>query len=413
MAVVFKRNQILGRGDLDIFLTNSAGNVSNAAEITYALYFVDVGPPETDVLIGDPARLPENPSVGEYYASVRIPTTATFGRYRIRWTLKELVNSPAQTVVQEFEVVSDSTVLGTSMTEGQKSMVWKLRMLLRDQCLAGEELITIDAEGEQITLSIEELYETIGGDNACKIKQAFLNGKLTIKSMDSKGEFSWKQISKAHKNPTPIEPIYRITTENGKHLTVTGGHRVYLSPSLCVPAEELSIGLSLHTTQGSNEISQIELLEHRPYMYDLTVEDNHNLVLENSDVVVHNCPDKFYHFRPPENESHINNYNRVFGQVWEDEEMLEYLERSLDWWNMQPPETEDISNLDQLIAQKPAWRTPILQGAIQFAAMALQANWIVDEFSVRGDTELEVLLPNGQKVKLTIEELHEIIKGGS
>ena len=54
MAVVFKRNQILGRGDLDIFLTNSAGNVSNAAEITYALYFVDVGPPETDVLIGDP-----------------------------------------------------------------------------------------------------------------------------------------------------------------------------------------------------------------------------------------------------------------------------------------------------------------------------------------------------------------------
>ncbi len=258
MAVVFKRNQILGRGDLDIFLTNSAGNVSNAAEITYALYFVDVGPPETDVLIGDPARLPENPSVGEYYASVRIPTTATFGRYRIRWTLKELVNSPAQTVVQEFEVVSDSTVLGTSMTEGQKSMVWKLRMLVRDT-----------------------------------------------------------------------------------------------------------------------------------------------------------NPDKFYHFRPPENESHINNYNRVFGQVWEDEEMLEYLERSLDWWNMQPPETEDISSLDQLIAQKPAWRTPILQGAIQFAAMALQANWIVDEFSVRGDTELEVLLPNGQKVKLTIEELHEIIKGGS
>lgn len=217
-------------------------------------------------------------------------------------------------------------------------------------------------------------------DQSNKIKQAFLNGKLTIKSMDSKGEFSWKQISKAHKNPTPIEPIYRITTENGKHLTVTGGHRVYLSPSLCVPAEELSIGLSLHTTQGSNEISQIELLEHRPYMYDLTVEDNHNLVLENSGVVVHNCPDKFYHFRPPENESHINNYNRVFGQVWEDEEMLEYLERSLDWWNMQPPETEDISSLDQLIAQKPAWRTPILQGAIQFAAMALQANWIVDEF---------------------------------
>ena len=225
MAVAFKRNQILSRGDLDIFLTNSSGNVANASQITYALYFVDAGPPEVDVLIGDPQRVPENPSVGEYYASVRIPTTATYGRYRIRWTLQEFVNSQAQTVVQEFEVVPENSILGPSMTEGQKAMVWKLRTLLRDQ-----------------------------------------------------------------------------------------------------------------------------------------------------------NPDKYYHFRPPEHEANIGSYNRVFGQVWEDEEYLEYLERALDWWNMQPPETESLQNLDQLIAQKPAWRTPILQGAIQFAAMALQANWIVDEF---------------------------------
>ena len=225
MAVAFKRNQILSRGDLDIFLTNSNGNVSNAAEITYALYYVDPGPPETDVLIGDPVRVPVNPSVGEYYASVRIPTTATYGRYRIRWTLKELVNSQEQTVVQEFGVVAENAVLGLQLSEAQKSMVYKLRMLLRDQ-----------------------------------------------------------------------------------------------------------------------------------------------------------NPDKYYHFRPPEHEANIGSYNQVFGQVWEDEEMLEYLERALDWWNMQPPETEELQNLNSLVNMKPAWRTPILQGAIQFAAMALQANWIVDEF---------------------------------
>lgn len=226
MAVAFKRNQILTRGDLDIFLTNSSGNVANASSITYALYFVDPGPPETDVLIGDPQRVPENPSIGEYYASVRIPTTATYGRYRIRWTLKEFVNSNAQTVVQEFEVVPENSVLGPEMSNGEKQMVYKLRMLLRDQ-----------------------------------------------------------------------------------------------------------------------------------------------------------SPDRYYHFRPPEHEANIGSYNQVFGQVWEDAEFLEYLERALDWWNLQPPETENLSNMDQLISQKPAWRTPILQGAIQFAAMALQANWIVDEFS--------------------------------
>lgn len=225
MAVLFKRNQILGRGDLDIFLTNSSGNVSDAAEITYALYYVDPTPPETEVLIGDPARVPENPSVGEYYASVRIPPTASYGSYRIRWSLKELVNSPVQTVVQEFEIVSDALSINVRMTDAEKEMVDKLRLLLRDQ-----------------------------------------------------------------------------------------------------------------------------------------------------------NPDKYYHFRPPEHESSIGAYNRVFGQVWEDAEFLEYLERALDWWNMQPPETESLKNMTQLVQQKPAWRTPILQGAIQFAAMALQANWIVDEF---------------------------------
>jgi hypothetical protein len=225
MAVLFKRNQILGRGDLDIFLTNSSGNVSNASEITYALYYVDPTPPEAEVLIGDPTRIPENPSVGEYYASVRIPPTASYGTYRIRWTLKELVNSPPQTVVQEFEIVSNDLTLVATMNRAEKEMVDKLRLLLRDQ-----------------------------------------------------------------------------------------------------------------------------------------------------------NPDKYYHFRPPEHESSIGAYNRVFGQVWEDAEFLEYLERALDWWNMQPPETENLRNLSQLVQQKPAWRTPILQGAIQFAAMALQANWIVDEF---------------------------------
>ena len=222
MSVVFKRGQTLSRGDLDIFLTNSSGNVANAAEITYAIYFVDQ---QVDVLIGDPARIPENPAVGEYYASLRIPATATFGTYRIKWAIKEFVNSQVQNIVQEFAVVNNESVLSYGMSTEMKSMVDKLRILLRDQ-----------------------------------------------------------------------------------------------------------------------------------------------------------NPDKFYHFRPPEAEAVVGQYNRVFGQVWEDYELMEYLERALDWWNMMPPETEGYRTIETLVNTKPAWRTPILQGAIVFAAMALQANWIVDEF---------------------------------
>ena len=222
MSVVFKRGQTLSRGDLDLFLTNSSGNVANAAEITYAIYFVDN---MVDVLIGDPARIPENPAVGEYYASLRIPATASFGTYRIKWSLKEFVNSQVQNIVQEFAVVNNESVISYGMSAEMKSMVDKLRILLRDQ-----------------------------------------------------------------------------------------------------------------------------------------------------------NPDKFYHFRPPEAEAVVGQYNRVFGQVWEDYELMEYLERALDWWNMMPPETEGYRTIETLVNTKPAWRTPILQGAIVFAAMALQANWIVDEF---------------------------------
>lgn len=91
-------------------------------------------------------------------------------------------------------------------------------------------------------------------------------------------------------------------------------------------------------------------------------------------------PDKYYHFRPPEHEGVIGRYNRVFGHVWDDYELLEYLERALDWWNMFPPSTGNLCSLDALLSLYPAWGTAILWGAIVHAAMALAFNWIQEEF---------------------------------
>ena len=93
-----------------------------------------------------------------------------------------------------------------------------------------------------------------------------------------------------------------------------------------------------------------------------------------------NNPDRNYHFRPPEQEGTINKYNRVFGYIWEDHELLCYLQMSLDWFNSYPPETAGISTLNQLCAQKPVWRTFILWGASVFALLALSINWVADEF---------------------------------
>ena len=48
---------------------------------------------------------------------------------------------------------------------------------------------------------------------------------------------------------------------------------------------------------------------------------------------------------------HIIEFLVKYGKM---QNFLEYLERALDWWNMQPPETENLRNLTQLVAQKPA-----------------------------------------------------------
>lgn len=92
-----------------------------------------------------------------------------------------------------------------------------------------------------------------------------------------------------------------------------------------------------------------------------------------------NNPDRNYHFRPPTSEGTINKYNRVFSYIWEDSELVEYMERAVDFINMWPPETAWHS-IDQMVKAKPAWRQMILMGSISHACMALALNWIADEF---------------------------------
>lgn len=234
MGVVYKQGSTLTRSDLCVFLSNASGEAVNAALITYAIYWVDPAT-DTEVLIGgNSARVPENPSVGEYYASLMIPPSAAIGEYRIRWVFKEKTNSQSQTIVQEFGVVPPGTAVEPSydgstgkMAACEADLVHRLRTLLRD-----------------------------------------------------------------------------------------------------------------------------------------------------------NAPDKNYHFRPPTHEGTINNYNRIFGFIWEDAELLEYLEFSLDRWNSYPPATDDqLCNISQLCQKRPAWKHALLLGAMSAALEAVAINWVADEFS--------------------------------
>jgi len=92
-----------------------------------------------------------------------------------------------------------------------------------------------------------------------------------------------------------------------------------------------------------------------------------------------NNPDRNYHFRPPAHEETITQLNRVFGYIWEDEELAEYLLRSLDMVSAAPPRTP-IPSFDALFRDYPDWRTLVINGAMMYALRAVAINWVADEF---------------------------------
>jgi hypothetical protein len=88
-----------------------------------------------------------------------------------------------------------------------------------------------------------------------------------------------------------------------------------------------------------------------------------------------NNPDRNYRFRPPSTEKFMQTNTQVFGYIWEDEELYEYLLMSVDELNSSPPATGvTIDNIPD------RWRTNLLMRAAAFACGAATLNWIADEF---------------------------------
>ena len=120
-------------------------------------------------------------------------------------------------------------------------------------------------------------------------------------------------------------------------------------------------------------------------------------------------PDRNYHFRPPSHEETIRQYNQVFGFIWEDEELAEFIDRGLDMVIAAPPRTP-FNSIDQMVQQRSEWRTLVLTGAMLHALQALRINWISEEFSLAPETLVSVMLPDGRDLQLPISELYMICK---
>lgn len=193
--------------------------------------------------------------------------------------------------------------------------------------------------------------------------------------MSPQGVEGWKRVLDVQRTEIGVESVVTVQTDKGEAV-LTAGHRVFTTPTTKVEAGSLSEGAQV----VGAVVESVGVLPRRQFMYDLTAEDWHNFYLYRSGMLVSNCPDRNYHFRPPAHEATINQYNQVFGYIWEDHELQEYLLRGLDMINASPPATA-LMTCDQLVQCYPQWRTLMLNGAMMHALMALVLNWVVDEFS--------------------------------
>ena len=243
-----------------------------------------------------------------------------------------------------------------------------------------------------------------------KLRKAFCEGHLRVRSVSPEGKVEWKRVIAVQRAEVSGESIHEIGTEVGT-MILTGGHRVYVNFVDKVEAEQLKVG-DLVQVVANEQVMRLQVMHNRKlsdrrYMYDLTAEDWHNFVLAKSKVLITNSPDRNYHFRPPAHEETIQQFNRVFGFIWEDSELGEFIERSLDMVISSPPRTP-FANIDQFCQARPEWRTLLLTGAMGFALNALRYNWIADEFSLAPETLVQILLPDEKETNITLDALYSV-----
>lgn len=92
-----------------------------------------------------------------------------------------------------------------------------------------------------------------------------------------------------------------------------------------------------------------------------------------------NNPDRQYRFRPPETEKFIQGQTQVFGFIWEDEELVEFITWAIDDFNGRGPMTD--LKVQDLWSTARRWRTTILIRAAAFACFEVAMVWVANEFS--------------------------------
>jgi hypothetical protein len=128
-----------------------------------------------------------------------------------------------------------------------------------------------------------------------EIRAAYRAGTLRTQAVDpSTGAVALHPVTAVLRHSTPTRPLVRIVLEDGRPVTCTEDHSVFVRAGAGVApirAEAITSGTRLVTVVGgqlaTEPVRALERLPPHPYTYDLSVPGPQNFVLTNG-VLAHN-----------------------------------------------------------------------------------------------------------------------------
>jgi len=128
-GVVYYPGQTLSEKDLYIIVRNCLGNQVDPYQVSYEIFQRING---MEILISPPTQQALRLGVGHYYSNYMVPGDALPGDYFIKWTFLETPSSETSYATQEFAVVDGSVIIESPFNDTEKSLIRKLRFILRD-----------------------------------------------------------------------------------------------------------------------------------------------------------------------------------------------------------------------------------------------------------------------------------------
>lgn len=241
------------------------------------------------------------------------------------------------------------------------------------------------------------------------IFDAYLKKEVMVQSVTKNKVIEWKPVTDVMKHNVKNKTQYKINLDNGVSCTVTEDHSLFLDDGHTIKSVETkrfqtgdNIVFIDNEKVLSKKVSSNLVVPSIEFMFDLSVQDNENFVLK-SGLLAHNS------FRPPASEKFIQGQTQVFGFIWEDEEMMEYIYMAIDDFNSRPPVTG--LQIQDLWGNERRWRTTIIMRSAAFACFAIAMNWVADEFSICGKERLTVKDEENNEYSLSAQEFFNIIYG--